>query len=443
MGARARKDVEEMSEAGGFLEEVMERQLKAGIAILMLSYFGACAPVAFDTQPADPTGIVKRCTGAACFYDVVDGWTTGKGKVDILIVNDNSGSMSTEQAKMASAFSGFIASLEANQGLDYRIAMTTTDVSDNRVRIGAVNNPWYNPPGPANKDGALQDGKLVLLGSQSGYFLASGESGIVSLFDQAVKRGETLLCEQSGFTNCPSGDERGIHAANLTIQNYSSQFMRSDAHLAVIVLADEDERGVSKYNPCVGASNSFWNQYCATAAPDYWNDRARDYSLQPLDEPQSFVDNFRKLFPGKTMTWNSIIIPDPMLVAAGEKDKSALCLAQQTGQSGNPNVKASYGSAYHKLSLLTGGKVGSICDSNYTNTLQNIGYMLQNVPNSRSLKCLPVDSNGDGRRDLEVRVNGQTVLPSAYNVDYEKMLVWSDARLAPNTTIELRYTCGS
>lgn len=409
----------------------MERQLKAGIAVLMLSYFGACAPVTFDAAPSGPQpNVVKKCTTAnQCYYEVTDSWAIGEGKVDILIVNDNSGSMSYEQNKMAAAFTGFLTSLNT---LDYRIAMTTTDVSDTRARINGVTNAWYNPPGPYNGYGALQDGKLIqFVGSQSGNYLMRGESNISTLFDNTIRRPETANCEASGYTQCPSGDERGIMAANMTIQNYSGQFMRPDAHLAVIVLADEDERGVSKYNPCSNPSLSTteFNQYCAVAPRSYYTDRVRDYGFEPGDEPSSFVSNFKRLFPSKTMSWNSIIV----------KNRDASCLGTQSSQ--GLNVLGAYGSAYQELSRLTGGKVGSICESNFTNQLQDIGYMLQETPKTRPVKCVAVDVDGDGRRDFKLFIDGEEVLANAYTVNYDTMTYTVTAPLAPSTKIDARYSC--
>ena len=57
--------------------------------------------------------------------------------VDILFVVDNSGSMGAAQAKLARAMSSFAARLD-NEGVDYRIAVTTTDVG----------NPWCSGTTP-------------------------------------------------------------------------------------------------------------------------------------------------------------------------------------------------------------------------------------------------------------------------------------------------------
>lgn len=380
------------------------RHVRVGIAIGIVSYFGACAPVTFDAAPQSKGGnVVTRCEGSACYYDVTEEKTVGQGMVDILIVNDNSGSMSYEQAKMAGAFSGFLTSLD---GLDYRIAMTTTDIaSASGTRPDSL---YYNPPSAYNGNGALQDGRLVEF-SPGQKYLEKSTYNKETLFNNTIKRPETLQCEQSGYTQCPSGDERGIYAANLSLKNYSSQFMRMGAHLAVIVLADEDERGVSKYNP---ASDSNSQQIKSL------------YPLEALDEPQSFIDSFRSLFPSKTMSWHSIVI----------KNGDSGCLSAQSGQGGNAWVRGAYGSAYQKLSEMTSGLVGNICASNYTSQLQDIGYTIKDQVTSLPFRCRPIDDQ------FEVQFGG-VVTTSGFAADFNAMTLNISAALAPSTKVTLKYTC--
>ena len=82
------------------------------------------------------------------------------GKVDVLFVNDNSASMSWEQARIADRFVNFVQQLDGT-GIDYRIGMVTTDVSSSS-----------NQPRAINQNGALQDGRLISFSSGM-KFLAS------------------------------------------------------------------------------------------------------------------------------------------------------------------------------------------------------------------------------------------------------------------------------
>lgn len=390
----------------------MERHLKSGLAILMISYFGACAPVSFDTLPENKSdNVVTRCVGSTCFYDITEEKTVGEGLVDILIVNDNSGSMSFEQNKMATAFSGFLSSIDS---LDYRIAMTTTDVSNTAGWAGSNN--AYNPAGPYNQYGALQDGRLIDF-SPGMKFLARTTANKENLFNTTVRRPETAQCESSGFTQCPAGDERGIVAAGLTIKNFMGQFSRPTAHLAVIVLSDEDERGVSKYNPC---------NY--TGAADRSNCEAikSAYPFEAADEPQAMVDSFRSLYPNKTMSVHSIIV----------KPGDIACRTAQTGQVAAPMpVLGQEGYAYDRLSKLTGGVVGNICASNYTTQLQDIGYTIGEQVTSLPFRCRPIDDQ------YEVLFSGQPAASGTYSADFATMVLSINTNLSPTTKVTLKYTC--
>ena len=389
----------------------MERQLKAGIAILMISYFGACAPVSFDTVAANKgDNVTTRCVGSTCYYDVVEEKTVGEGLVDILIVNDNSGSMSFEQKKMASAFTGFLTSIDK---FDYRIAMITSDTSQSS----------NNPPSAYNGNGALQDGKLIEF-SPGQKYLERATYNKDTLFNQTIKRPETLLCESSKFTQCPAGDERPIVTMGLTIKNYMSQFARPTAHLAVIVLSDEDERSVSKYNPCNYVSTSDKNNCEAVKSA---------FPFEAADEPQTVVDSFRSLFPSKTMSVHSIIV----------KPGDTACRTAQTGQvAASPPVLGFEGYAMAKLSGMTGGVVGDICASDYTNQLKTIGDALAAKVPSLPFRCRPQDDKYTVTFTNTSTGVVTTAPASSYTADYiTTMTLTVNVALDPLTKVKLAYTC--
>src|SRR5436190_127957 len=117
----------------------------------------ACAPVNFGANNEPPDGFANLCvsTPSACAYDYKI--TIGGPKVDILFVNDNSASMSFEQKALAARFDGFIQNLDSKK-VDYRIAITTTDIQDNT-----------NEPRTINGNGNLQNGKLISFGTGTTY----------------------------------------------------------------------------------------------------------------------------------------------------------------------------------------------------------------------------------------------------------------------------------
>lgn len=145
-------------------------------------------------------------------------------KVDVLFVIDNSGSMEYEQRSMGQRTSNFLSVL---RGLNYQIAMTTTD-PDSRQSWG--------------------DGKLLQITGGS-----SGQTLITSAQNESTAQQQlsaTLQRREKG-----SGSEQGIRAVYRAIERYSSAstnypFFRPSSQLAVVLISDEDESDdTSKNDP--------------------------------------------------------------------------------------------------------------------------------------------------------------------------------------------------
>ncbi|MDX9731055.1 MAG: hypothetical protein RBT63_04735 [Bdellovibrionales bacterium] len=368
----------------------MKRQLRLAAVIGLISYFGACAPVKFDVAAEDDSkgdpSVAVRCEGSECFYDVTEERTVGQGLVDILIVNDNSGSMLHEQQKMASAFAGFLGQLESRD-LNYQIAMTTTDVTGSN------------------------GGALLSFGSSGLKVLKNSTPNNVGLFNETIQRSETA-----------SGDERGIYAAKLAIEKYRNQFMRPTAHLAVIVLSDEDEGSVSEYNKCDGFSGNGMLSASQVAFNNCgWMKDLELANTAFRGMPDKFVDSFRSIYPNKTMSWHSIVV------------SSHACRNEQS--MGGGTFLGQIGAAYIKLSQMTGGIVGNICASNYTSQLTDIGYSIGEKVVSLPFRCRPV---GD---TYQVLYGGQPASSGTYSADFNAMTLSVNASLAPGTKITLKYAC--
>jgi len=409
--------------ASGNMGGVMRGQKRAALAVMM-AYFGACAPVEFDAIPYEPGGqVVTRCEGDTCFYDITETRRVADGKVDVLIVNDNSGSMSPEQRKMADAFQGFLAGLGTQ---DYRIAMITTDVASAPGTLPS--SPSYIPE---VNGGLLQNGRLIEF-APGVRFLDRSTPGAQTLFNQTVVRQETLNFETSGYRDCPAGVEQGILAAGLAVRDHAASFLRSDASFAVIVLSDEDERGVSPYNPAYNALNSsdrlFWDTHFpfrlgASGQTGLFASMTGEYTMR---DPNRFVSDFKAKFPSKQMTWHSIIV----------KPGDSSCLSAQNGQNNNPNMRGAFGSAYAKLSQMTGGVVGDICQSDYTSQLRDIGSTLATLA-PITFRCRPINDQ------YTLTVNGQPALAGVASVNFQMdpMLLRFNQTLPASSVVELKYTC--
>ncbi len=382
------------------------------LMVLMTGLIGACSNNAFKSLPTATCDQANASSNQAC----IPGSTTNTysisfhtGDVDILVVNDNSGSMYTEQTKMAQRFPNFISSLN---NLYFQIAMITTDISTPT-----------NGPRPPNGNGAFQDGKFLPFSSTEKILkydpsvanAASNLSVINSKFADTVQRDETLACGSADYApaSCPSGDERGIYALNLAATRNEGSFFRNGAHLAVIILSDEDER--SNGGAYAGVND-----------------------LESNDLAETFLANMQTKFPTKTISVHSVII----------RPNDSACLSAQS----QGTVRGFYGYSYAELSRpdyysrpdlmnfsnlkYDYGNVGSICDTDYGAQLGNIGnavaaaaqqpeLLLNCVPNANEVSIVTTPAN--------VTLN--------YTIDSNKKMIFTNVPAGVNAKIT--YKCPS
>ena len=399
------------------MKEKIMAYFRSIIVVFVLGVYVACAPVKFDEN----LSFVCNKTNSECYRVTASGVehvqrinSPGK-EVDILFVIDNSGSMSFEQKKIANRFSSFLTQLDGHR-LNYHIGLTTTDISSSD-----------NKPRTINQNGALQDGKLIeLRGSNNRktgkYIIKSDQSSRVSYFNNTVKRQETSTCEQwledHGNTgalteeerrqvtdSCPAFDERGIVAADKAVQRNEHGFLRNGAHLAVVIVSDEDERSVG---PLADPESS-----------EYDSDYA-GYKIQDEDRPETFIANFRKKYGvNKTLAVHSII------VRTGDDD----CLSEQNSQANR--VKGFYGTFYERLSNITNGVVGDVCATDYSSQLRSIGSTIVDQTKTADLYC----SNPE---NLEVVfLPAQNAVP--YTVEGNRIEFSSYIEL--DTSVTITYKC--
>ncbi|MES2962406.1 MAG: hypothetical protein V4760_00855 [Bdellovibrionota bacterium] len=188
------------------MKSTMKRNLIAGLALVAMvtsacgnknASFGLLTDETRFTQNSDPTN----------------------GKIDVLWVIDNSGSMSSSQSRMTAEISRFIDLFNA-KGFDYRMAVITSDAY--RSIFGADPNTRTK-----FKDGTDQT-------SHTGVFMVTPT---------------TPSLNQTFVTNAMqgvsgSGDERQFQSIEVALThavNAGFGFPRADAFLAVIMLSDEDD----------------------------------------------------------------------------------------------------------------------------------------------------------------------------------------------------------
>lgn len=328
------------------------------LMVLAVSYFVGCSKVNFEKEEASvPVPCADGCVKPESDTQTLR--IVGQGtSVDILFVNDNSGSMSFEQNEMADSFGSFVQSLD-KKDLDYRIGIITTDVSTQASKNANPSDDSMvtanNEARAINQNGALQDGNLIKLSSGS-FFITPSTSNREAMFAEAIRRGdsgkETEKCEnyisssastsldssayKNGLKeNCASGDERGIFAANLTVTNNPASFIRAQAQLAIVILADEDNRSGAYAEGIAGGS----------------------YKLAPQDLPSNLISTIQQKYPGKSVSIHSIIIKPGNLkngisvetalsrIAQGIKTKATDGLGNPTDANHPKNIFSGYDSA--------------------------------------------------------------------------------------------------
>ncbi|MBX3021492.1 MAG: hypothetical protein KF799_07410 [Bdellovibrionales bacterium] len=377
------------------------------LQLLLVVFITGCSGVRFQAPTAQGCAATNQTYGIGACRNAVNGgldfdYSVQTGEVDLLFVDDNSGSMYSEQEKMANQFPGFLDSLS---DFSYQIAITTTDVDS-------------SAPG---KDGRFLDfGGQTILKNDSRQRDSLHAANILK-FQNTIKRAETLQCPSG--PGCPSGDERGIYALNRALERpENSSFFRKGGHLAIVILSDEDERSSGG-----GAAGSEINGGALSSA----------YTAQHYDLPSTFVANSKAYLPAnKSVSVHSIIIR-PAINGAGA---DTACWQQQNSQGGG--VKGFYGTQYALLSFpsqalqalgnIVTGTVGSICSSNFTQEMGNVAANIR--AEQLQLPCTPDESS------LKVNYSPAPSQATAFEVDASNRLNFQPG-LPAGTRVNLKFNC--
>lgn len=200
-------------------------------------------------------------------------------KMDILWVMDVSGSMLPYQAELKDKFESFITEF-VGKGYDYRMAVTTSDAamtrSDYQDVTFMMNSSLCDGGTPRNVtasskflDGNHYDGlsghPLLISDAPSiDFSLTSAVNGDVDSSDDV----ETVFGKNIGQGACGTGQEAGLESMRTALDNpdnASFNFPRADAHLAIIVVSDEEDSQLDGFNP------SDYKAYLDIKAPFGWS----------------------------------------------------------------------------------------------------------------------------------------------------------------------------
>jgi hypothetical protein len=313
-------------------------------------------------------------------------------KVDILLVIDDSGSIKTDQLKLASKLSGFASQLENSSiSMDWQMCVTVT-------RDQLISGQYYW--------GASVEWVGYTPVSGPKYVLKKGTSGLNDIFTR------TINAIGAGVPG--SGDERGIKAAYHHFYNGepgatgSSGCYRTGAAVAVIVISDEDERSV-------GGD-------CTRVKTNMNEDPATCKALEPTDQPTTLLTQAKSMFgTNARFTFNSIV------VAASDCEK----IQDETADEKLDKSPSHQGLKYIEISKLTNGGVGSICDNDFSANLNIFKDKILNSLSTLTLECSPMAGS------LIVSINGAATTDYTLN---GANLKFNNA-IVEGKTVAMTYKC--
>lgn len=283
-------------------------------------------------------------------------------QLDILLVVDDSSSMTIDNQKLAARLGGFVNQLQS-VNIDWQMCVTTTDVG------------YY-------------EGRPIQWTGANSHILTKNSGYLPAIFQQ------TIADIGSGFSN----DEQGIKATVLSIlNNTNSHCNRTGAANAVIIISDEDERSVG------GVYNLSSAQHQSLTAQNF-----PSHLLQIVQNQLSYNNK-----PPKFKV-NSVVVKDNV------------CEQIQDAQ-GTPSF---IGTKYMELSNLTAGPITSICESDYSASLQYFKQDLEKFVSSVSLDCTPL--NGAVTTDL----------PNTTAIKLEGNQLSFTPALGIGTKVKIQYRCG-
>ena len=306
-----------------------------------------------------------------------------KNKVDVVVIIDNSGSMTTEMASMKQYFSKFLQQLN---GLDWQISIITTDPRNSVTDRVAVDAP-------------KMDGRMVELSGMPGQFILKSSMD----FNLASTTfGNTIQMPTDG-----SGNERGILTAKRAIQrafdgmpinaNSNALAFRDDAALAFVIVSD---------------------------------------AYDDVSQPADLINEVKAHWNGqKVFAFHSIVVPENSFTnpTATAVDPNDPCKDFRESVHYDGRI-------YYRLSELTGGVKATECSNDYGSQLSAMGKATIDLVSAATLNCPPVDVTGDGKvdaSDVQVTASDGTNV-TAFTVNGNKL---NFAAGLPPGTNTVKYYC--
>jgi hypothetical protein len=305
-------------------------------------------------------------------------------KLDVQLIIDNSNSMLEDNKKLASRLSNFVSQLQGSS-IDWQMCVTVTST----LQVG----------GSPEWGASVLWANYVPKPGVPSWVLKADTTNLTNIFN------DTITSIGAGWNG--TDDERGIKAAWWHIWNGDPRYegnsgcYRNEAALAMIIISDEDERSVG-----------------GQASDQYYENEF--LPLEELDMPSAFVSAVQDTFGmSKRYTFNSIIV----------KPGDSACMSNQDAS----GSKSHYGRKYSELSQLTGGGIGSICDTDYYSSLNYFKDRIETSIEAFPLECLPHND------EITFKINGKT--STTYSLRVEGMKAVFTPALVSGVRLDLAYKC--
>lgn len=292
--------------------------------------------------------------------------STANNKVDMLWVIDTSGSMFTKQQLLASGFNSF-ANVFTTKGFNFNMAIVTADT--------------YAPG-------------HVPIGGQAGVF-----QGTPTVINTNTTNFATTFQANVQFPVAGNSDAKKLDAIELALSpsllaGSNSGFLRSDAHLAVILVSDDDD-------------------YDSTAT---------------VSSVKTFLNNLK---------------PDrfDVITRTYKKNYTVSAVIMDTLTAGNSTcpMPANNGLKAKQLALDTNGSVASICEADFsaglTTLSQRIAEAITEIPLARTPDISTISVYFNGAPVAKNSTNGWS-----YSATGNKIVFHGNSIPTDNTSISIGYT---
>jgi hypothetical protein len=233
--------------------KLLEKMLKYSVvASASLGVFSACGP--------GGANLSIMATGQSTYQG-----STANNKVDVLWVIDNSGSMYTKQEKLGAGFASF-ATLFSAKDFNFNMAVVTTDIPAQDGNFQSLPYPYQHP---IDTDRSVPFGYVGANGPAV-TILTNSTPDLFNHFISNVRVGDT------GAANARALDAIVSSTSTAKLAGLNAGFLREDAHLAVIIVTDDDDGDID-FGLGSTASTTDVISHLQTLKPDKFDVISRTY----------------------------------------------------------------------------------------------------------------------------------------------------------------------